>query len=158
MIADYSRQTVRRIIFYLGLFLVLTLPVGAETQTREELSILNITILNFENDQGKVLVTLFNSEEGFPTEASKALSFFKGDIKDKKAQVTFDFLPEGVYAVGIVHDEDNNGKMNSGFLGIPSESVGASNDAKGSFGPPSFENAKFIIKKKELKEISIHMD
>tara|TARA_Y100000588_G_scaffold1946_1_gene2852 strand:+ start:2175 stop:2651 length:477 start_codon:yes stop_codon:yes gene_type:complete len=158
MIADYSRQTLRRIIFYLGLFLILTLPVGAEIQTRDKLSILNITILNFENNQGQVLVTLFNSEEGFPIEASKAFRFFKGDIKDKKAQVIFDFLPAGVYAVGVVHDEDNSGKMNSGFLGIPSESVGVSNDAKGSFGPPSFENAKFIIKKKELKKISIHLD
>jgi uncharacterized protein (DUF2141 family) len=33
--------------------------------------------------------------------------------------------------------------MDSNFLGMPREGVGASNDAKGHFGPPKFDTASF---------------
>ncbi len=39
---------------------------------------------------------------------------------------------------------------------MPKESFGASNDAKGSFGPPDFEDAKFLINKSQLS-IKINM-
>lgn len=44
-----------------------------------------------------------------------------------------------------MHDENGNGKLDSNWLGIPSEPVGASNDARGQFGPPSFEDAAFEL-------------
>ena len=43
------------------------------------------------------------------------------------------------------HDENGNGKLDTNFLGIPSEGVAASNDAKGTMGPPSYEKAKFAV-------------
>jgi uncharacterized protein (DUF2141 family) len=49
----------------------------------------------------------------------------------------------GEYAVSVVYDEDSNGKMNTGFLGIPTEPVGMSNNAKGRFGPPKYKDAAF---------------
>ena len=59
--------------------------------------------------------------------------------------VEYAFLPAspGVYAVGMLHDENNNGKMDTDMLGIPKEGYGASNDARGSFGPPSVNDARF---------------
>ena len=57
------------------------------------------------------------------------------------------------YAVSVVYDEDGNGKLNTGFLGIPSDPVGFSNNAKGTFGPPSFYKASFAFP--ELEKISI---
>jgi uncharacterized protein (DUF2141 family) len=44
-----------------------------------------------------------------------------------------------------MHDENNNGKLDVNFLGIPTEGVGASNDAKAMFGPPTFDAAKFVV-------------
>ncbi len=54
-------------------------------------------------------------------------------------------LHAGTYAVSIVYDEDSNGKLNTGFLGIPTELVGFSNNVTGTFGPPSFEKASFSL-------------
>jgi uncharacterized protein (DUF2141 family) len=78
---------------------------------------------------------------------------------DHRGEVVFslDRLDAGTYALSIVYDEDNNGKLNSGFLGIPTELdrlfilwmngplVGFSNNAKGLFGPPAYEKASFIL-------------
>jgi len=68
----------------------------------------------------------------------------------------FNELKTGKYAVSVDYDEDGNGKLNTGFLGIPSELVGFSNNAKGTFDPPSFHKAFFTFPKSET--ISINLD
>ena len=41
--------------------------------------------------------------------------------------------------------KNDNGKMDTNFLGIPKEPVAISNNAKGKFGPPKYKDAKFMI-------------
>jgi uncharacterized protein (DUF2141 family) len=45
----------------------------------------------------------------------------------------------------VLHDEDNDGKMATKWMGQPAEGWGVSNDARGRFGPPSFEDAAFEV-------------
>jgi uncharacterized protein (DUF2141 family) len=52
-------------------------------------------------------------------------------------------MPAGTYAVACLHDENKNGKLDTGLFGIPKEGTVASNHAKGFMGPPSFDKAKF---------------
>ena len=54
-------------------------------------------------------------------------------------------LAAGTYAVAVYHDENGNGAFDQGFLGIPLEDYGFSNDAGAFFGPPSFAEAAFRI-------------
>jgi uncharacterized protein (DUF2141 family) len=58
-------------------------------------------------------------------------------------ECNFTGLRPGTYAISVFHDENSNGKLDTNFLGIPKEGVGASNDAKGHFGPPKFADAAF---------------
>jgi uncharacterized protein (DUF2141 family) len=51
----------------------------------------------------------------------------------------------GSYAIKAFHDVDRNGKLDTNFMGIPKEPYGFSNDAMGTFGPPSFEQASFKV-------------
>lgn len=76
---------------------------------------------------------------------------------DSKGQVEFriDDLAPGTYAVSIVYDEDSNGKLNTGIFGIPTEPVGVSNNAKGKFGPPSYEDAAFELLASSTIRISL---
>ena len=60
------------------------------------------------------------------------------------ATYTFE-LPNGTYAIGIFVDANYNNEMDKNFFGIPKEQYGFSNDAKGSFGPPSFKDASFTV-------------
>ena len=54
-------------------------------------------------------------------------------------------LPNGTYAIGIFVDVNYNNEMDRNFFGVPKEQYGFSNDAKGSFGPPSFKEASFTV-------------
>jgi uncharacterized protein (DUF2141 family) len=54
-------------------------------------------------------------------------------------------IPQGTYAIACYHDENNNGKLDTKFMGIPKEGTGASNDARGTMGPPKFKDAKFQL-------------
>ncbi|MBK7290922.1 MAG: DUF2141 domain-containing protein [Chitinophagaceae bacterium] len=43
-------------------------------------------------------------------------------------------------SIAILHDENDDGKMNSNFLGLPKEGYGFSNNVMGNFGPPLFQS------------------
>jgi uncharacterized protein (DUF2141 family) len=102
-------------------------------------------IVGFRNDQGKALVAVFRSADGFPGDASKAVAKTAAPIAQGRARVVFQGLPAGVYAVAVIHDENGNGKLDTSWLGIPTEGIGASNDAKGKLGPPSFDAARMTV-------------
>ncbi|GEO01595.1 hypothetical protein NSE01_34270 [Novosphingobium sediminis] len=58
-------------------------------------------------------------------------------------QVIVRDVPPGLYAAQAFHDENSNTKVDRALFGIPKEGVGFSNDARISFGPPSWKNAVF---------------
>ncbi len=103
---------------------------------------LQVDMTNFKNNDGVVKVGLYNSEGTF---LKKSFLKLQSEIKDKKAIVIFEGLEKGEYAVSIYQDENLNGTMDKNFFGIPSEDYMASNNEKGSFGPPKYEKAKFKI-------------
>ena len=59
--------------------------------------------------------------------------------------IVFDRVPAGEFAVAAYHDENSNGKLDTGAFGRPTEGYGFSRDAKGNFGPPSFEDARLTL-------------
>ena len=78
-------------------------------------------------------------------------------ISDKEAVCEFSGIALGTYAVSVFHDENSNGKLDTNFMGIPREGVGASNDAKGHLGPPKFDAAAFRFPGGRLEmKITIH--
>jgi uncharacterized protein (DUF2141 family) len=106
---------------------------------------ITVNITGLHSNNGKVFVELFNNEDGYPTKHEKAYRSTIRTITNGACTVAFDSLIAGDYAVACYHDENDNGKLDVNFLGIPSEGVGASNNAKGFLGPPSFKNAKFPV-------------
>ena len=69
---------------------------------------------------------------------------------DRLARVTFEGVPFGTYALKVFHDENDNGKLDTNFVGMPKEAFGFSNDAMGRFGPPDFDAASFELGQPEL--------
>jgi uncharacterized protein (DUF2141 family) len=104
-----------------------------------------VVIDRFKSDAGEVRAALYNSEDGFPALPKKAYKIAAAKIKNKKAELRFENLPFGVYALGLFHDENSNGKMDLNWMGIPTEGYGISNNVRGIFGPPTFEEAKFNV-------------
>lgn len=97
---------------------------------------------------GSIFVALFNSESTFLT--SKRFKSEKVKVDSHSVTVVFDSIPNGTYAISTFHDENSNGKMDTGMFGIPKEGYGFSNNARGMFGPAKFKDAKFAIKDEEI--------
>ena len=65
-------------------------------------------------------------------------------------------MPQGNYAIAVYHDKNKNGKIDTNLLGIPKEDYGFSNDARGKFGPASWNDAVFKVSEpKHVAEITI---
>jgi len=103
-----------------------------------------LSVVGFENNDGKVMIALFNSEESY-SETGEKFKSISLEIKEQKCEWIIEELPFGEYAIKLFHDENGDGKMDKNMLGIPSEDYGFSNNAAGSFGPADYENAKFIF-------------
>jgi uncharacterized protein (DUF2141 family) len=99
--------------------------------------------LGLHNDAGQVGCLLFGSEKGFPKEPAAALERKWCPIAHSESVCAFDPIPAGTYAVACFHDENRNGKLDTGLFGIPTEGTVASNDARGTLGPPSSKDARF---------------
>jgi len=117
---------------------------------------IRITVSNLHNEKGHVLVSLYKDGTGYPDDATKAFRKIRLDISGKKATVLFTGLPAGHYAVSILHDENDDQKMNKNNLGIPKEGYGFSNNVVGAFGPPSWSRASFahkpgVLTQKEIR-------
>jgi uncharacterized protein (DUF2141 family) len=113
---------------------------------------LTVSLSGFHNDKGQAVVSLFDQGKGFPVDHTKGALQVKGPIKDGKALLTFKDLRGGTYALSVFHDENSDGKMNTTFIGMPTEGVGASRNPPKGLGPPGFGAAKFIIDTKEAKQ------
>ena len=116
---------------------------------------LSIIITGLNNNKGHVLISVYKDGVGYPEEVDKAVRRAKLTITNKTATVSFAGLASGNYAIAILHDENDDGKMNSNFLGIPKEGYGFSNNVMGSFGPPAFSKASFQYNANQSKKISI---
>lgn len=131
-------------LFLTFIFLVVLLALPAFRMPAEEG--IRISVINLRNEKGHVLVSLFRDGAGYPDDATKAYRKIKLDISAKKASVLFTGLPAGTYAVSILHDENDDQKMNKTSLGLPKEGYGFSNNVVGAFGPPSWSRASFAHK------------
>lgn len=90
---------------------------------------------------------VFSSADGFPNVPGKS---FRHDFVPVASSTTnhqlinLGPLAAGRYAVVVYLDVNGNHKLDKGFLGIPTEPVGASNNPKGHMGPPHFDECSFV--------------
>jgi uncharacterized protein (DUF2141 family) len=137
------------------LFLVISLCATIAVQS-QSLN-LTVTVNNVKSSKGMINVCVFNQANGFPEKTNLAVKCVNISAAKGTMQIKIDGIMPGKYALAAYHDENNDGKFNTNFLGIPKEAAGASNGAKGKMGPPKYENALLMIDKSKT-QISIVLD
>ncbi len=95
------------------------------------------------NNKGVVRCGLFK-EKGWLKTTEKA-AIVRINSKNV-ARCVFKEMPAGEYGISAFHDEDENGKLNTNFVGYPLEEYCATNNARNTFSAPSWEDAKFKYK------------
>jgi uncharacterized protein (DUF2141 family) len=103
-----------------------------------------VEVSGLKSSKGKCLIYTYTSKKGFPT-TKYASSVIMANITDGACTKVLPEMPSGEYAILVIHDENDNGKMDTNFIGMPKEGIGTSNNTKSSLGPPSFEDSKFRI-------------
>lgn len=146
----------------LGLFFVLfhSTSFGEDSAPPSSSSsgTLEIQLIGFSNDKGLAQIAIANSKETFVnSEESKPYRSGSVPIQSKNASWVVSDLPYGSYAISVFHDENSDGKLDTGLFGIPTEDYGFSNNPAATFGPPSFQAAKIVLDQKNLK-IEIDLD
>ena len=136
---------------FLSLFFILNDQSLAQDSNKFiERGTLTVVVTGFPNEEGNCRFALDNSKAVYEREDSVWIGKVL-PIINKQVIVVIDSLVYGEYAVRVFHDENENEKIDSNFLGIPTEDYGYSNDASDWFGPPSWEKAKFIFNQPEMR-------
>jgi uncharacterized protein (DUF2141 family) len=138
------------------LFLLVSLFFALETLGQSNQTSLQVSISGASSDAGSIRILVFSKPIGFPDQVKQAVRSISLPPKSGKASFKLTDLPAGTYAIGVIHDLDNNGKLSTNAVGYPTEKFGFSKNPKVYFGPPSFEKAAFVLGKTAVSlEISL---
>lgn len=117
---------------------------------------LTVKVEKLRNSKGVVQFSLYNKDGTIPDK--KYTQYFRqltGEIRNGTSVVTFAKLPVGRYAVNILHDENQNGKIDKGFM-LPIEGVGFTNyQSIGLGNRPKFSKASFELKAGLTKVVKV---
>lgn len=103
---------------------------------------LTVKITDIRASKGTLLVSVVNTEAGWDSK-EKPVAAEKLAAPGKEVEFKFN-LPAGSYAVQVLHDENDNGKMDANFMGIPVEGYGFSNNPQ-VMRRAYFSEAKFDV-------------
>lgn len=118
---------------------VVLFPVLAFSQNE-----LSVEVHGVPSSEGKISVAVYDSEEGF----LKFDKVFKCDSIAAQKGVThlsIKNIPEGEYALAVFYDKNGNDKLDTNWLGIPTEKVAFSKAKMKTFGPPAFKECSFRV-------------
>jgi len=117
-------------------------------------SSINIKVEGIKDIKGKLYIGLYNGKESF----RDTDHVFASQIVPVEADTLITSLPDipaGEYALTLFHDKNDNGKLDTNFLGIPKEKYGFSNNPKVRFKAPGFDKCRFTVEGDT--EVSIKM-
>jgi uncharacterized protein (DUF2141 family) len=107
---------------------------------------LAVTISDVRNTAGHIMVSVVNTEAGWNNQEKPVAQdkvAVAGKLGADHALVLHFDLPKGTYAIQVMHDENDNGKIDANFMGIPTEGYGFSNNPhvmrRAYFSEASFE-------------------
>ena len=131
----------------LGLIIVLVFTSFVATAQKKEGVNITLIIENVLSNEGKVLGAL-HSEETF----MKGSGIKNEGIDASKGEVTLTFsdVTPGTFAIMLLHDSNNNNRMDYEANGMPKESYATSGDIE-LYGPPTFNAAKFEVTDEDLE-------
>ena len=141
-------------IFFL---LITSFILTSFTNTEDtELYSLTVNVAELNNSDGIVQFSLYNHDGVFPDEQfERYYKQLKSSIVNNEATITFKNLPKGTYAINILHDENNNGVIDKGWV-LPVEGLGFSNfQALNIVNRPNFKKAKFELNANKTIKVKI---
>lgn len=123
-----------------GVFLAALLAAG---QAQAEAAKLTVRLAGIGDAGGQLRVSLYRDPETFRKE-DRALRVATLPATAGSAEVVFDGLEPGRYALMAYHDANGDNRLNLRLGMFPTEGYGLSNNPK-IFGPPKFADSAFEV-------------
>jgi uncharacterized protein (DUF2141 family) len=131
----------RRALFASSLLLAL-LPAYAADQGGCSIV---IHVTGFRNSKGLLGAELFTSSAGWPEAVDKSFRHDHFPIQGDHATARFDHIPAGRYGVAVLHDENENQKLDRNAFMIPKEGFGFANNPHVFLTAPPIEKATIPV-------------
>lgn len=126
-----------------ALVLVLsTLMLSSPPTPLQPAPVITVIVDGARSDDGQAVVLLFSDPDGFPRKADRAFRLAHAPILNGAADVRLGDVPAGRYAVVAFHDADSDLRLDTNWIGLPTEGVAASNWTG---GRPSFDDAAILL-------------
>lgn len=93
---------------------------------------------------GQIGCSLFAAADGFPMDSRSARQLWLPASRDG-ATCAFDDVADGRYAISVAHDLNGNRKVDTNFVGVPTEAWGVSGNARPTLRAPKWDEASFSV-------------
>lgn len=104
---------------------------------------LEVSFTELRSAKGFIRVCLTADPDNFPACVDDRAAV-RRSVRASAGALDIAGLAHGTYALAVIHDENNNAKLDT-FAGIPREGIGFSRNPKVRFGPPRFSAARFAV-------------
>jgi uncharacterized protein (DUF2141 family) len=138
----------RALLAFSALFCALILlpaPAAASPAATEGHCSLVIHVTGFRNTKGLLGAELFTSSAGWPENVDKSYRHDHFPIEGDRATARFDHIPAGRYGVVVLHDENENRKLDRNLLLVPKEGFGFANNPRVLLAAPPIEKATIPV-------------
>ncbi len=136
-----------RFLFLSLLFLCLAANLAsAQTASKPSCCTLTIVVHGMDSAVGNLGILIFNNPKGWPDDRIAALKDIAIPAQAGIQTVTIPNLPPGNYAIALIHDTNQNHKLDKNFIGVPKEQWGMSNNPHATIKAPPMSKASFEIK------------
>ena len=132
-----------RVLTILALFLTNTRAIACGDETK-----MKVVITEISQAKGKICYNIWDrgNQAAYPADQSKAL-FSDCVAVDSLEDVEIEL--QGVcktdYGIAVLHDLNNNGEIDTGLFGIPTEPFGFSNNPTIIASQPSWDEVQFAV-------------
>jgi uncharacterized protein (DUF2141 family) len=109
---------------------------------------LTVTVKGFKSTVGTVKFQMVDENE-------KEVLSLVDKLTDKTYTWKVNIKTKGKYAINVIHDKNNNNKLDTNVFGIPKEGWGCSNNARGALGAPKHKDK--IVTITANKSITINL-
>ncbi len=135
------------LIFFL-IFSSFKVPEAISPVKSDSGNTITVIITNIRNKKGRIQLDLYKNQSEFEARKSddKRRAYIdKSKISEGTTKYVYKNIPDGVYGLALLDDENNNNKIDYGWV-LPKEGFGFGDYYHMKLSVPKFDNFKFYLK------------
>jgi uncharacterized protein (DUF2141 family) len=141
---------------FISLLILLAVPallISQNGSTHAACCTLTIVVEGMDSSAGNLGVLVFNNEKGWAEDRTAAFKDIAVPAQQGTQTLKVPDLPPGKYAVALIHDVNQNHKIDKNWIGMPKEQWGMSNNPHATIKAPPMSKATFEL----TKDMEIHI-